>query len=1279
LYFRKYYRLEILHVKPKMISSKDVRGSALVIVLAMVVLLTALILAYFSQSILDQKISHNYSNQTKADLFAQGTIDSVIAEFKQEIVANSSTTTVTTGSISTILYTPLATTNQVPSRESLGGLVSSATDLPNLVAMSSVDNPLYANGSILASVALSTGTSLNYRTISMARWNKPLLLPKDDTSSTDFTPKSSFFPKDGSKAPNWILTSRDGGHPTDWNNNLMAGAGNKEVVGRYAYMVYNEGGLLDANVAGGASLSALSGTLITTWNRKGSAALADLTKIGLTQNDINQLVGWRNYAGAQMSGVFPGYNLNSTALGNYFNYVIGQNTRFMTVSGSLHNGQSDHMFSSRQQLIQFLTQGVANSNADTARLQNSLQYLGTFSRSLNQPTYRPSTGEPAINTAVGLNVSSTTINVPFQNIRVSGSFTRNDGSIAQIGEPLVKKRFALSRLLWLTYRGPSQGGMTQGDTLFNSYVNRGMPAAEVLQLMAEGTTDNIHKYFGLTWSSNNGGYWTYDLALLVNGGLARLGDINGREPNFFELLKAGIHVGAIARLTSGSTAGDDLRGLDSQIIQIGANIINQARPDNFPCRIVFNNRAYWGTVDLPYLYELTTVAVLTRKGEATPALASNSPVAGSISDAGNVAVLDVPVIWNPHQNNTNPAGYANSPLDPNLTPRHLRICISSQNLSTSAAYTNLSASLNVDNVYQASTANNQPLGNTITAKYSAGSPDATLGYVDMAANNNALAFTNPANQTLYREPTPLLRPGVPANSLLQVADGNITGQVSEYGSGQTYLGFFMTNLNSLYPVTVSGTNYVYATNYIYGQPGGLFTVSLEYQDANNNWLPYRQVTLTKYPNQRASGIAYDYDAAAESSGTTGNPFLQSLLQTWRGTTTGVKYLRSAAITVNGKNWPAVYYSRDAVIASDPRLAWGPEIFLSDNGGSVGQWLDANKTEIQTIWPAAQPNDYAVTADMFHGYYYGNLSTNMQSSPPNNPYGNRAGSGGSDANGYYLDADGIVRRPMGGYSANNTIGLPLVTVVGQSGQISNRPIMLQRPFRSVAELGYVFANVSWRHLSMITPESGFNVLLDLFCLNEDHNANALEAGRVDLNGRQPTVFQAILTGAYRDEFAKFNETQLPLPLTDSESLAIANALVARTTQEPLTNVADLVGRYTTSGGLNNLGYAQTLPYNGFSADLPAIYSANSAGSSQNTDKQRKIMRLMESSIRALADAGQAGTWNLMIDVIAQTGRYPAGAKKLDDFIIEGEKRCWVHVAINRQTGKVIDQQIEKVDE
>jgi hypothetical protein len=52
---------------------------------------------------------------------------------------------------------------------------------------------------------------------------------------------------------------------------------------------------------------------------------------------------------------------------------------------------------------------------------------------------------------------------------------------------------------------------------------------------------------------------------------------------------------------------------------------------------------------------------------------------------------------------------------------------------------------------------------------------------------------------------------------------------------------------------------------------------------------------------------------------------------------------------------------------------------------------------------------------------------------------------------------------------------------------------------------------------------------------------------------------------------------------------------------------------------------------------------------------------------------------MIDVIAQSGRYPPNAGNLAGFIVEGEQRYWVHVAIDRFTGEVIDKQIEVVNE
>ena len=67
------------------------------------------------------------------------------------------------------------------------------------------------------------------------------------------------------------------------------------------------------------------------------------------------------------------------------------------------------------------------------------------------------------------------------------------------------------------------------------------------------------------------------------------------------------------------------------------------------------------------------------------------------------------------------------------------------------------------------------------------------------------------------------------------------------------------------------------------------------------------------------------------------------------------------------------------------------------------------------------------------------------------------------------------------------------------------------------------------------------------------------------------------------------------------------------------------------------------------------------------------------VRALAELTQTRTWNLMIDVTAQSGRYPSTATGLDQFVVQGEKRYWLHVALDRFTGEMIDQQLEEVFE
>jgi hypothetical protein len=302
-----------------------------------------------------------------------------------------------------------------------------------------------------ASISTTSGTSLNGRYISLGRWNEPLMV---SGTATDFTPDVN-----GSLlAPDWILVSRSGSNPTTFSGNLTYSSTNSSsVVGRYAYNIYNEGGLLDMNVAG---YPTATGTFPSAFNYKDALAMADLTQLTdssgnqvLTQQQINQIVGWRNYGTLQPTGSFPNLALLTSATANalYASFITGNANGFMRTSGtSLFNSQSNHLFGSRQELIKFLLHGIGTSTT-RPELQKALQYMSTFNRSLNEPSYYPDPTRPMVvgpaattsNSAVQLYTGGNSAyqqdniyNPEFKSIQISTPFTRADGSSAVVGEPL---------------------------------------------------------------------------------------------------------------------------------------------------------------------------------------------------------------------------------------------------------------------------------------------------------------------------------------------------------------------------------------------------------------------------------------------------------------------------------------------------------------------------------------------------------------------------------------------------------------------------------------------------------------------------------------------------------------------------------------------------------------------------------------------------------------------------------------------------------------------------
>ena len=139
--------------------------------------------------------------------------------------------------------------------------------------------------------------------------------------------------------------------------------------------------------------------------------------------------------------------------------------------------------------------------------------------------------------------------------------------------------------------------------------------------------------------------------------------------------------------------------------------------------------------------------------------------------------------------------------------------------------------------------------------------------------------------------------------------------------------------------------------------------------------------------------------------------------------------------------------------------------------------------------------------------------------------------------------------------------------------------------------------------------------------------------------------------------------------------------------PLSNVADLVGRYIPSPG--NVGAATDLrtftdpvsgssyTYAGLSAALDNTVYTAAMPAGVLAPVPSTIQRFREAGMRPLMDSGQVRVWNLLIDVVAQTGHYPKTATGFDQFAVDGQTRLWVHVAIDRYTGQVIDKQVEVV--
>jgi hypothetical protein len=1462
------------------------RGVALVIVLAFVVLLTGLIIAFFSRSMLDRQISNSSVSRAKVNAFADGATDAIIGELKQEIVLGSSSNTITTGNVTTTLYTPLAPAYMLPQLSGTSGITATGLLYPyNLLKVSSTSQLFYSgsNGTIpstgtnnVISVS-STTPSLNGRYLTPAYWNQHYLLPI--TSSTDSTPYTSgtitaFVP------PSWILVARNGTNPISWNSNMVASSSNlSSVVGRYAFAIYHEGGLLDVNCAGYPAGSG-SAAIIPNIAYKPGLAYADLTQLpgGLTSTQIDQLVAWRNFAsipvpGASSPASFLSPGFNNTSGSNYYNLISSNTTGYLAVNGTaVNSGQTDRMFTSRQELIKFVQNGLGVSGTSL----NVLNYLTTFTRDLNQPSYIPpvqsNTSAPVVLTgSLGGNsayvapagYADKLINPSFPTVRVQASFPRNDGSTANVGDPLVNKRFALNRLAWVTPFGPiadnngnlNPTGNAAIQQIITAYQGDGISA----QYLALGGTTNIAKYFGLNWDSANN-RWNYNVHVgssVIGGGTNNFIMLVGRpagtgsnaatyvedanrDPDFFELLKAGITVGSLGKagLPSGSTvSSSQISGegystwqvpvneryafdtsVDYHVIQLGANILSEVNPTSYSVRITFNDgsaRGAWefqGVTDLPYLGYVFNGVLRTQLPNPVPLggpgrNADNSPyqyptaVTGTtaLTGSGNAYMVQVPAVWNPYDPNGTPGV---------VRPSRFRIVVDSNDpvsLSGSGSSSDLpmwhaaegSADTSYYNYGNQGLLDRNPYYSTWctgvggTAERWTGTEGPGIG----TPVSDAVTFTD-GTGALYREPTLIFSTSAPGNAtrmnaMASGSEANITGIDANPLPGESdgstgpwaplVLGQFPLAFAN--PPTSGTTTIYYAGMGAIGNAAGTndsnriyLTYRLQYADpiTTGNWITYD----TKYGRTTDGLFGFQYDFDHSSPGFTAcvaqvpniyNTYcwasamdprsarfglftdtmnagrstawsacspaaLGWIFNSGSGTTSGTTTV-GITYPIRQDNSVGLYFiNLDASnVPSGGQTAGNGSGLLSLWNSST---TDIPYTSFLAGWTAAamniNPHGYSTVWMFAPGMYAQNN--------PSAPFLQ----GSTIEPAYYADADGIVRRAAGAYvasggtaggiSATTPVGLPPASIQGYTGAVSSlvapagatpftqsqsRPLLLHRPFRSVAELGYVFRDLPWKDLDFFTPESGDAGLLDIFCINETASPTSLVAGKVNLNTAQAPVLTAIISGACVDDPKITNATVGSV--SPSVSSTIATALVTRTSGTnfgPLENISELVGKWNAAvpasgtasgfiyspsnsgaswgvdlpspsyadGKLSFVGFSGASTISGTSGTLNNLSDAYANASYSNASLQTsmsQVMRFREAPVRALASVGQTRVWNLMIDVVAQTGRYPSSAASapnpLSAFNVEGQQHYWVHVAIDRLTGQVLDKQIEVVKE
>jgi hypothetical protein len=1197
---------------------------ATVLVLLLLVLLSGLAVAFLSSSHNNRALSASTAATTRVESLSRAALSTIEADLLDEITANG--TSVGTGT--NLYYIPRYPTSVVPQRV-VASLTDSAAVVPNIVKLSRTGVPswyLLTSSTSVATTATSNGpirvlptssgsssttiSSANGITVSSSRWLLPGLMGTSLPS--------------GFVAPDWVLLTQSGAVDTRSTTpaitDLSNSKGNNFVIGRYTYVVYDVGGLIDINYAGN--------QLATETNSR--RFRANQIPLGSLQATTTASTGTGNACIANPTAITSWRD--TTALAASTNYLLSATNTFQT----LQSGQQT--FVNRQDLINFQKKHSGWMSA------SALQYLTVYSRSLNRPQFTiPTTlTKAAVTTTYSWDViysDTTTHKNPTELLAVR----RSDGTL------FMKNRFPLSRLK--LFEDPT------------------------------GNAAQIKKYFGLTRSSD--GYsWVYTgqtgSVSTLNTTIKTLSDVaaesTAREPDFFEVLQAAILNGSLTQSGMGgwwpsgktspdfsSTAKEFWSGesvaetrfrdgdLTRHVLQIGANIIDQYDSDDYPTIIKRTVRAQIADKNGASIQTVTQVANIAGV-ENIPYLSHSMLRIYRLSDSNNEYSSRAGLgawwhfqFWNPHQNAAD-SGTGSA------TPSKYRVVMTG----------------GVSQMMYGMQLNSTTLD---TTNYLA-----TGGYIYTPQIDYYTAYQNSSVNTPYQiqfdlndsatnkfaDPRDLM-PGK-FNASTPGDDQNYSNE-GPSGMLGILVGKELVPGKPLYPSTAPSYFGSAKPNFLHDATDTGVSFEIQFKDSSGTWRTYQRFAdLSRYTTSQGSmgtGDSYFSDSSTPADHDE------------------VKYDSWATIGIYTHHVPARLDPRGERFGLGVAMAPMVDIPLQSKIGAMAIGCPDNpKLFFQT-------NRSSVHSSSMYLY---SLAENLYNASSPSYNGGLTGT-------FMVDRDGVLRHgdPDNISVSTNKVD-PLSTI--DTARFRKRPVILNRPFQSVGEMGYAFRDLPWKTVDFSSTNSADAALLDFFTCEDPYGSSAtatqstaLLRGKIDLNSQQPAVLQTVLNGVKLIDggtsVSGVVSSQVYVDATTTANGTAVNNLINDLVKS--TRVVVSPSGVATVSLSSGTAVPQPL---GTRGDLVKCLGAlGTASSSYSPSIGMGLMNISpikaekEGIVRALSDLGDTQTWNLMIDIIVQSGRYPvqsanAGA---DKFVVEAERHYWMHVAIDRLSGRVIDSKIELVDE